>query len=60
MIFFLTMIMRAGALALPEVIIALEKTAADRASLRRFSFGVAAAALASMAVLLLTPGCAAR
>ncbi len=54
-IFFLTMIMRAGALALPEVIIALDKTAADHAPLRRFSLGLAAAALASMVVLVSTP-----
>ena len=54
-IFFLTLILRAGALALPEVIIALEKTGADHAPLRRFSFALAAAAFAAMLVLVSTP-----
>ncbi len=54
-ILFLTMILRAGAMALPEAIIALDKTEADHATLRRFSFGLAAAALAAMVVLLVTP-----
>ncbi len=54
-ILFLTLIMRAGALALPEVIIALDKTEADHAALRRFSLGLAAAGLAAMVALLLTP-----
>ena len=53
--YFLTLIMRAGALALPETIIALEKTPADHASLRRFSFGVTAAALVAMIAVPLTP-----
>ncbi len=54
-ILFLTLIMRAGALALPEVIIALYKTGDDDRPLRRFSYGLAAAGLAAMAALALTP-----
>ncbi len=54
-ILFLSLIMRAGALALPEVIIALDKTADDHAPLRRFSFGLAAAGLLSMVLLTMTP-----
>lgn len=54
-ILFLTLIMRAGALALPEVIIALEKTAVDRAPLRNFSLGLAAAGLLAMFLLVVTP-----
>ncbi len=53
--FFLALIVRSGGLALPEVIIALGKTPADHASLRRFSFGLAGATFAAMAVLVLTP-----
>ncbi len=54
-ILFLLLIMRAGALALPEVIIALDKTGADHATLRRFSFGLAGASLLAMGLLALTP-----
>ena len=54
-ILFLALIMRAGALALPEVIIALEKRDADRSALRRFSFILAAVILAAMIVLVVTP-----
>jgi len=54
-ILFLTLIMRAGALALPEVIIALRKTAADHDPLRRFSLTLAAAGLFAMTALVLTP-----
>lgn len=54
-ILFLTLIMRAGALALPEVIIALEKRDVGRAALRRFSFGLTAAILAAMIMLVATP-----
>ncbi len=54
-ILFLTLILRSGGLALPEAIIALGKTDADHASLRRFSLSLAAAALAVMALVLLTP-----
>ena len=49
------MIMRSGAMALPEVIIALDKTAADHKPLRRFSIGLAASSLLAMIVLVLTP-----
>lgn len=54
-ILFLTLIMRAGAMALPEVIIALDKTAADHAPLRRFSFSLAGGGLLAMGMLALTP-----
>ncbi len=54
-ILFLTLILRSGGLALPEAIIALGKTDADHAALRRFSFQLATAALAVMALVLLTP-----
>ncbi len=54
-VLFLSLIMRAGALALPEVVIALGKTDADHIPLRRFSFGLAAIGLLAMIVLTLTP-----
>ncbi len=52
---YILLMMRAGGLALPEVVIALDKTAEARAALRRFSFNLAGASLLAMMALALTP-----
>ncbi len=55
LIFYLTLFMRAAALALPEVVIALGGAAGMERPLRRFSFTLAAMSLLAMLVLAATP-----
>ncbi len=54
-VFHALMMMRAMALALPEVVIALSRESANYQALRRFSLSLAGISLAGMAFLALTP-----